>query len=114
MDHIGRGSRAEAGHDGCIVLTLGANECRGSAARRRKRMATVEKDEGRKSHAEARPDVVKLKKRLARKKPKGGETESPGCCSGNGGAGILNEHGRPFNPKRVSVLLASWWRTFLP
>jgi hypothetical protein len=35
-------------------------------------MATGEKVEGRKSHAEARPDVVALAKRLARKKPKGG------------------------------------------
>jgi DNA invertase Pin-like site-specific DNA recombinase len=43
-----------------------------AAARRRKRMATDEKVEGRKSHAEARPDVVALAKRLARKKPKGG------------------------------------------
>jgi DNA invertase Pin-like site-specific DNA recombinase len=35
--------------------------------RKRKRMATGEKVEGRKSHAEARPDVVKLAKALARK-----------------------------------------------
>jgi hypothetical protein len=35
-------------------------------------MATGKKVEGRKSHAEARPDVVKLAKALARKKPKGG------------------------------------------
>jgi DNA invertase Pin-like site-specific DNA recombinase len=32
------------------------------AARRRKRIATGEKVEGRKSHAEARPDIVKLAK----------------------------------------------------
>ena len=44
-----------------------------AAARRRKRMATGEKVEGRKSHAEARPDVVALAKELARKKPKGGK-----------------------------------------
>src|SRR5271166_2945825 len=44
-----------------------------AAARRRKRMATGEKVEGRKSHAEVRPDVVKLAKALTRKKPKGGK-----------------------------------------
>ena len=43
-----------------------------AAARRRKRAVTGEKVEGRKSHAEARPDVVRLAKALARKKPKGG------------------------------------------
>jgi DNA invertase Pin-like site-specific DNA recombinase len=43
-----------------------------AAARRRKRIATGMKVEGRKSHAEARPDVVKVAKMLARKKPKGG------------------------------------------
>ncbi|MFZ2103783.1 MAG: hypothetical protein WAV18_00115, partial [Roseiarcus sp.] len=44
-----------------------------AAARKRKRIATGVKVEGRKSHAEARPDVVKLAKALARKKPKGGK-----------------------------------------
>ena len=44
-----------------------------AAARRRKRIATGAKVEGRKSHVEARPDVVALAKRLARKKPKGGK-----------------------------------------
>jgi hypothetical protein len=36
-------------------------------------MATGKKVEGRKSHAEARPDIVKLAKALARKRPKGGK-----------------------------------------
>jgi DNA invertase Pin-like site-specific DNA recombinase len=44
-----------------------------AAARRRKRISTGEKVEGRKSHGEARPDLVKLVKALARKKPKGGK-----------------------------------------
>jgi hypothetical protein len=43
-----------------------------AAARRRKCIATGEKVEGRKSHAEARPEVVKLVKALARRKPKVG------------------------------------------
>ena len=51
-----------------------------AAARRRKRMVTGKKVEGRKSHAEARPDVVRLAKALARKRPKG-ENE-PACCGG--------------------------------
>src|SRR6202020_1204082 len=44
-----------------------------AAARRRKRKATGKKVEGRKSHAEKRPEVVALAKALARKKPKGGK-----------------------------------------
>jgi DNA invertase Pin-like site-specific DNA recombinase len=43
-----------------------------ASARRCRRVATGKKVEGRKSHAEARPDVVRLAKALARKKPKGG------------------------------------------
>jgi hypothetical protein len=42
-----------------------------AAARKRKRMATGEKVEGHKSHFKARPDLVKLAKALARRKPKG-------------------------------------------
>jgi hypothetical protein len=44
-----------------------------AAARWRKRIATGGKVEGRKSHVEARPDVVKPAKALARKRPKGGK-----------------------------------------
>jgi len=43
------------------------------AARERKRRDTGAKVEGRKTHAEERPEVVALAKRLARKKPKGGK-----------------------------------------
>ena len=43
-----------------------------AAARKRKRMATGEKVEGRKSHSELRPDVVKLAKALAAKSPRAG------------------------------------------
>jgi len=43
-----------------------------AAARKRKRGTTGEKVEGRKSHSELRPDLLKLAKTLARKKPKGG------------------------------------------
>jgi DNA invertase Pin-like site-specific DNA recombinase len=78
-----------------------------AAARRRKRMATGKKVEGRKSHAEARPDVVKLAKTLARKKPKGGKLSLRAISAELAARGFLNEHGRPFNPKSVSALLAS-------
>jgi DNA invertase Pin-like site-specific DNA recombinase len=78
-----------------------------AAARRRKRMATDEKVEGRKSHAEARPDVVALAKRLARKKPKGGKLSLRAISAELAARGVLNERGKPFNPKSISVLLAS-------
>jgi DNA invertase Pin-like site-specific DNA recombinase len=42
-----------------------------AAARRRKRIATGEKVEGRKSHIEARPDVVKLRRRSRARSPRG-------------------------------------------
>jgi DNA invertase Pin-like site-specific DNA recombinase len=78
-----------------------------AAARRRKRIATGAKVEGRKSHAEARPDVVKLAKALARKKPKGGKLSLREVSAELAARGFLNERGKPFNPKSVSVLLAS-------
>ena len=72
-----------------------------AAARRR------EKVEGRKSHAETRPDVVALAKRLARKRPKGGKMSLRAVSAALAEQGYLNERGKPFNPKSVSVLLAS-------
>ena len=78
-----------------------------AAARRRKRAATGEKVEGRKSHAEKRPEVVALAKALARKKPKGGKLSLRAIAAEMAARGVLNERGRPFNPKSVSVLLAS-------
>jgi hypothetical protein len=47
-----------------------------AAARRRKRIATGQKVEGRKSLAETNPDAVALAKRLARKRPKGAKFAS--------------------------------------
>ena len=78
-----------------------------AAARRRKRIATGKKVEGRKSHAEVRPDVVRLAKALARKKPKGGRLSLRAVAEELAARGYLNERGRPFNPKSISVLLAS-------
>jgi DNA invertase Pin-like site-specific DNA recombinase len=77
-----------------------------AAARRRKRMATGEKVEGRNSHIEARPDVVALAKRLARKKPKGGALSLRAISAAMAELGHLNERGRPFNSKSVVAMLA--------
>ena len=78
-----------------------------AAARRRKRMATGEKVDGRKSHAEVRPEVVKLAKALARKKPKGGRLRLRAIAAALAARGDLNERGKPFNPKSIAALLAS-------
>jgi DNA invertase Pin-like site-specific DNA recombinase len=77
------------------------------AARRRKRMMTGEKVEGRKSHAEARPDVVKLAKAFARRKPKGGKMSLRAIAAALAEQGYLNERGKPFNPKSIAVMLAA-------
>jgi hypothetical protein len=70
-------------------------------------VATGEKVEGRKSHAEARPEVVRLAKTLARKKPKGGKMSLRAISAELAARGILNERGKPFNPKSVAVMLAA-------
>ena len=77
-----------------------------AAARRRKRLANG-KCEGRKSLAETNPEAVALAKRLARRKPKGGKLSLRAVSTEMAAQGFLNERGRPFNPKSVSVLLAS-------
>ena len=77
-----------------------------AAARKRKRMATG-KCEGRKSLAETNPDAVALAKRLARKKPKGGKLSLRAISAELAARGVLNERGKPFNPKSVAVLLAA-------
>ena len=77
-----------------------------AAARRRKRKATGKKVEGRKSHAEARSDVVRLAKALARKKPKGGKLSLRAISAELAAQGFLNERGKPFNPKSIAVMLA--------
>ena len=58
-------------------------------------------------HVEVRPDVVKLAKALARKKPKGGRLSLRAISAEMAARGVLNERGKQFNPKSVSVLLAS-------
>jgi DNA invertase Pin-like site-specific DNA recombinase len=78
-----------------------------AAARRRKRMATGVKVEGRKSHAEARPDVVRLAKALARRKPKGGRLSLRAISAELAARGVLNERNRPFAAKSIATMLAA-------
>ncbi len=74
-------------------------------ARDRKR-AKGHKVEGRKSHAEARPDVVAEAKRLRRINPRTGEQLSFQRISKHLAAmGYLNENGRPFNPKSIMMMV---------
>ncbi len=78
-----------------------------AAARKRKRLATGVKLERRKSHAEARPDVVKQANALARKKPKGGRLSLRAIAAELAARGFLNDRGRRFNPKSIAAMLAT-------
>ncbi|RBP18157.1 DNA invertase Pin-like site-specific DNA recombinase [Roseiarcus fermentans] len=77
-----------------------------AAARKRKRLANG-KCEGRKSLAETRPEVVALAKRLARKKPKGGRMSLRAVAAEMAAQGVMNERGKPFNPKSVAVMISA-------
>jgi DNA invertase Pin-like site-specific DNA recombinase len=77
-----------------------------AAARTRKRKATGLKVEGRKSHAEARPEVVALAKALRRRKPKGGQLSLRAISAELASQGHFNEVGRPFNPNSIAAMLA--------
>lgn len=75
------------------------------SARERKRRETG-KCEGRKSHAERRPDAVALAKRLHRKSPKTGERRSLRDISKKlAAAGHLNERKQPFNAKSIMAMV---------
>jgi DNA invertase Pin-like site-specific DNA recombinase len=75
------------------------------AARDRKKALTG-KGSGRKSHAEARPDVVALARRL-RRKPPGGKRPSLRAISATLAAGgHLNGNGRPFSARAVASMIA--------
>ena len=76
-----------------------------AAARKCKREATG-KCEGRKSLAELHPDVVALARRLRRRRPKGGQRSLREISAELAAAGYVNERGRPFNPKSISVMVA--------
>jgi hypothetical protein len=66
------------------------------------------KCEGRKPHAEIRPDVVAEAKRLRRASPKTGERLSYRKISNQLAAvGLVNERGKPFNPKSIKAIIDS-------
>lgn len=74
-------------------------------ARDRKKRDTG-KCEGRKAHAEVRPEVVAEVKRLRRASPKTGERRSLREISRMlADKGLLNERGRPYNPNSIRNML---------
>ena len=75
-----------------------------AAARKRKR-ETFGKCEGRKSHDEMRPDVVQLVKKL-RRKSKAGQMSLRAISTELANQGFVNEGGKAFNPKSISVMVA--------
>lgn len=79
-----------------------------AAARKRKR-EMIGKCEGRKRHAELRPEVVKLVRELrhagAGRKPKSGVLSLRAISAELAARGHLNESGRPFNAKTISAML---------
>ena len=74
------------------------------AARDRKRVHG--KVEGRKSHAEKRPDVVIMAKRLYRANPTTGERRSLRDISADlKAAGYVNEFGKPYHPQSIQRMI---------
>ena len=76
-----------------------------AVARKRKR-ETTGKCEGRKSHVELRPDVVKLAKALHRK-TKAKRMSLRAIAAELAADGKLNEHGRPYNQKSIAAMLVA-------
>lgn len=75
-------------------------------ARDRKRRETG-KCEGRKSHAEARPEAVRLAKRLRRASPKtGGRRSLRAISAALAAEGHLNERGKAFAATSIKAMLA--------
>jgi hypothetical protein len=52
------------------------------------------------------PRIVALTKALARKRPKGGTRSLRAISAELAAQGILNERGKPFNPKSIGAMLA--------
>jgi DNA invertase Pin-like site-specific DNA recombinase len=73
-------------------------------ARERKRREAG-KCEGRKSHAELRPEVVGLVRQLHRRRPKGGRRSLREISAELAAQGFLNENGRPFAAASVKSML---------
>ena len=73
-------------------------------ARERKR-ATGVKVEGRRSHAELRPDVVELARGLRRRRPKGGQRSYREIATELFSLGHTNLNGRAFSPSSIKGML---------
>jgi DNA invertase Pin-like site-specific DNA recombinase len=73
-------------------------------ARERKR-ATGVKVEGRKSHAEKRPEVVELARQLRRKRPKGGQRSYREISAELFARGHVSLSGKPFTASSVRKML---------
>jgi hypothetical protein len=76
-----------------------------AAARKPKRQAAG-KCEGRKSHAELRPEIVALARKLRRRSPKGGQRSLRQIAAELPAQGHVNDQGRPFNPASVATRLS--------
>ena len=73
-------------------------------ARDRKRALTG-KVEGRKSHAELRPEVVALVRQLRRRRPKGGQRSLRDISAVLAQRGMMNERGKPFSAASINSML---------
>jgi len=76
-------------------------------ARERKRTITGRKVEGRKSHAELRPELVALVRQLRRRRPspKGGQRSLRDISAELSQRGIMNERGQPFSAASINSML---------
>jgi hypothetical protein len=72
------------------------------AAARKRTREQLGKCEGRKSHREARPEVVALACKL---RPKGGQLSLRGVSKELAARGFLNERGKPYAAKSVASML---------
>jgi DNA invertase Pin-like site-specific DNA recombinase len=63
------------------------------------------KCEGRKSHAERKPELVALVKRLRRRKPKGGQMSLREISAELAAQGHLNAHGQPYAAASIKSML---------
>ena len=74
-------------------------------AHERKRTITGKKVEGRKSHAELRPELVALVRQLRRRRPKGGQRSLRDISAELSQRGIMNERGQPFSAASINSML---------
>jgi DNA invertase Pin-like site-specific DNA recombinase len=72
------------------------------AARDRKRAGRCE---GRKSHAELNPDLVREAKRLRRRSPKGHQRSLREISAALSERGFVNANGRPFSPSSIKAMI---------